>query len=52
MHDQRVMHCVSELVFGVYFHTEAWHFCFSRFYHDPVAVQQTADSALALLYTS
>jgi len=47
VHDQRVMPCVSGLVFSVCFHTEAWHFCFSRFYHDAVAAQQTADLALA-----
>jgi len=33
-------------VFSVCFHTEAWHFGFSRFYHHPVVAQQTADSAL------
>jgi len=47
VHDQRVIPCVSGLVFSVCFHTEAWHFGFSRFYHHPVVAQQTADSALA-----
>ena len=47
MHDHRVIPCVYGLVFSVNFHTEAWHLCFSRFYHHPVAAQQTADSALA-----
>ena len=42
MHDHRVIPCVSGLVFSVCFHTEAWHFGFSRFYHHPVVAQQTA----------
>ena len=32
---------------GECFDTEAWHLCFSRFYHDPVAAQQTGDLAFA-----
>ena len=47
VHDQRVIPCVSRLVFSMCFHTKAWHFGFSRFYHPPVVAQQTADLALA-----
>jgi len=47
VHDQRVIPCVSGLVVSVCFHTEAWHFGFSRFNHHSVVAQQTADSALA-----
>jgi len=51
VHERRVIPCVSGLVFSVYFHTEAWHLYFSRFYHHSVTAQQTADSAL-VYYTA